>query len=64
VDAPHVSPQTTPAPATAAPAVARRVAMFLAVLAVTAAAGWQAGRILEPPLPVPAITHDHAGTTR
>jgi hypothetical protein len=42
---------------------AGRVAAFLAVLAITAAAGWQAGRILEPPLPVPAATHDHAGTT-
>jgi hypothetical protein len=64
VDAPHVSPQPTPVPATPATAVARRVAVFLAVLAVTAAAGWQAGRILEPPLPVHAITHDHTGTAR
>ena len=39
-----------------------RVAAFLVVLALTAAVGWQAGRILEPPLPVPAVTHDHALT--
>jgi hypothetical protein len=42
---------------------AGRVAAFLAVLAITAAAGWQAGRMLEPPLPVPAVTHGHTGTT-
>lgn len=41
---------------------AGRVAAFLAVLAITAAAGWQAGRILEPPLPVPAATHGHDGS--
>jgi hypothetical protein len=60
VDAPHVDSPPTRVPA---PAVARRVAMFLAVLAITGAAGWQAGRILQPPLPVPAVSHDHAGLT-
>jgi hypothetical protein len=39
------------------------VAGFLAVLALIAAGGWQAGRILQPPLPTPASmttsTHGH-----
>ena len=57
-----------PAPGTATEtavtprATAGRVAAFLVVLALTAAVGWQAGRIVEPPLPVPAATHDHAVT--
>jgi hypothetical protein len=51
-----------PAPGPPARATAGRVAAFLAVLALTAAAGWQLGRVLEPPLPVPALTHDHSGT--
>jgi hypothetical protein len=43
---------------------AGRVTAFLAVLALTAAGGWQAGRILEPPPPPapPAVTtstHGH-----
>ena len=53
-----VPPAETPARANAG-----RVAAFLAVLAVTAAAGWQAGRILEPPLPVPAATHGHSAVS-
>lgn len=47
---------------------AGRVAAFLAVLALCIAAGWQAGRLVEPPLPVPATsttTHDvHSGMTQ
>jgi hypothetical protein len=43
---------------------AGRVAAFLVVLALTAAGGWQAGRILAPPPPpapvsVPTSTHGH-----
>lgn len=53
-----------PAPGPSSRATAGRVAAFLAVLALTAAAGWQVGSWLEPPLPVPAITHDHPGATR
>ena len=50
-------------PSVTAVAVGRIVA-FLVVLALTAAGGWQAGRILEPPplpAPLPAGTfiHDH-----
>ncbi|HET6258331.1 hypothetical protein [Pseudonocardia sp.] len=48
-----------PAPPSVTRANAARVVAFLAVLALTAAGGWQAGRILEPPrpAPVPATTH-------
>jgi hypothetical protein len=42
-----------------------RVAAFLVVLALTAAGGWQAGRVLAPPppppgtLPATTFTHGH-----
>ena len=62
MDASPVEQQSAPGPT--ARATAGRVAAFLAVLALTAAAGWQVGSWLEPPLPVPAITHDHTGTAR
>jgi hypothetical protein len=35
------------------------VAVFLVVLALVAAGGWQAGRILQPPLPASVVTSTH-----
>jgi hypothetical protein len=39
---------------------AGRIVAFLAVLALSAAGGWQAGRILEPAVPVPTFEHGHS----
>jgi hypothetical protein len=44
---------------------AGRIVAFLAVLVLDAAGGWQAGQILDPPVPIPTFepasssTHDH-----
>ncbi|WP_300011606.1 hypothetical protein [Pseudonocardia sp.] len=49
-------PATSPEPTGPRPlAVPARLGAFLALLAVVAVCGWGAGRLVNPPLPVPDL---------